>query len=65
MFGVSSLGTVSVEELRKSYDTPQVYQFYFHKDRGLNRAMMERANVLLLPHGPAAPESTCLGGKGR
>ena len=45
MFGVSSLGTVSVEELRKSYDTPQVYQFYFHKDRGLNRAMMERAKT--------------------
>jgi L-lactate dehydrogenase (cytochrome) len=43
MFGVSSLGTVSLEELRKAHDTPQVYQFYFHKDRGLNRAMMERA----------------------
>ena len=43
MFGVSSLGTVSMEEIAKRYDTPQVYQFYFHKDRGLNRAMMERA----------------------
>ncbi|WP_269520481.1 alpha-hydroxy acid oxidase [Alteromonas sp. BMJM2] len=43
MFGVSSLGTVSMEEIAKKYDTPQVYQFYFHKDRGLNRAMMERA----------------------
>ena len=43
MFGVSSLGTVSLEELRQAYTTPQVYQFYFHKDRGLNRAMMERA----------------------
>lgn len=53
MFGVSSLGTVSLEELRKAYDTPQVYQFYFHKDRGLNRAMMQRAkdagvNVMML-----------------
>lgn len=38
MFGVSSLGTVSLEELRKAYDTPQVYQFYFHKDRALNHA---------------------------
>ncbi|MEM9047118.1 MAG: alpha-hydroxy acid oxidase [Pseudomonadota bacterium] len=45
MFGVSSLGTVSVEELRKKYDTPQAYQFYFHKDRGLNRAMLERAKA--------------------
>jgi L-lactate dehydrogenase (cytochrome) len=43
MFGVSSLGTTSLEELRKAHDTPQVYQFYFHKDRGLNWAMMQRA----------------------
>ena len=43
MFGVSSLGTVGVEELRKAYSTPQMYQFYFHKDRGLNRAMLQRA----------------------
>jgi L-lactate dehydrogenase (cytochrome) len=43
MFGVSSLGTVPLEELRRTYDTPQVYQFYFHKDRGLNRAMLQRA----------------------
>ncbi len=45
MFGVSSLGTVSLEELRKAHATPQVYQFYFHKDRGLNRAMMQRAKA--------------------
>jgi L-lactate dehydrogenase (cytochrome) len=32
-----------VEELRKAHDTPQVYQFYFHKDRGLNRVMLQRA----------------------
>jgi L-lactate dehydrogenase (cytochrome) len=43
MFGVSSLGTVSLEELRRSHSGPQVYQFYFHRDRGLNRAMMQRA----------------------
>lgn len=43
MFGVSSLGTVSLEELRKKHKTPQLYQFYFHKDRGLNRAMLQRA----------------------
>ena len=45
MFGVSSLGTVSLEELRAEHDTPQIYQFYFHKDRGLNHAMMERAKA--------------------
>ena len=43
MFGVSSLGTVSLEELRNKHSNPQVYQFYFHKDRGLNTAMMQRA----------------------
>jgi L-lactate dehydrogenase (cytochrome) len=53
MFGVSSLGTVSLEELRKAHDTPQVYQFYFHKDRALNRTMIQRAkkagvNVMML-----------------
>jgi len=53
MFGVSSLGTVSLEELRRKHDNPQCYQFYFHKDRGLNKAMMERAkeagvNVMML-----------------
>jgi L-lactate dehydrogenase (cytochrome) len=43
LFGVSSLGTVSMEEIAAKFSAPQVYQFYFHKDRGLNRAMMERA----------------------
>jgi L-lactate dehydrogenase (cytochrome) len=43
MFGVSSLGTVSLEEARRISQGPQVYQFYFHRDRGLNRAMMQRA----------------------
>ena len=43
LFGVSSLGTVSMAELAARHRTPQVYQFYFHKDRGLNRAMMDAA----------------------
>ena len=44
MFGVSSLGTVSMEDLARRYpQTLQVYQFYFHRDRGLNRAMMQKA----------------------
>lgn len=43
MFGCSSLGTVSMEELARKHRNPQVYQFYFHKDRGLNRAMMQKA----------------------
>ena len=43
MFGVSSLGTSSMEALRERHKNPQIYQFYFHKDRGLNSAMMQRA----------------------
>ncbi|MBZ9891117.1 alpha-hydroxy-acid oxidizing protein [Mesorhizobium sp. M7A.F.Ca.CA.001.09.2.1] len=46
MFGVSSLGTVSLEEARSISSGPQVYQFYFHRDRGLNRAMMQRAKAV-------------------
>ena len=53
MFGVSSLGTVSIEEMRAKHKNPQCYHFYFHKDRGLNRARMQSAkesgvNVMML-----------------
>ena len=43
MFGVSSLSTVSVEEINSIIDTPKMFQFYFHKDRGLNSSMLKRA----------------------
>jgi L-lactate dehydrogenase (cytochrome) len=45
MFGVSTLGTVSLEEVRR-HKGPQVYQFYFHKDRGLNTAMIAKAKAV-------------------
>ncbi|MBS0583552.1 MAG: alpha-hydroxy-acid oxidizing protein [Proteobacteria bacterium] len=46
LYGVSSLGTVSLEEARRLCGgAPACYQFYFHKDRGLNRAMLERAKA--------------------
>ncbi|MEL6210164.1 MAG: alpha-hydroxy acid oxidase, partial [Pseudomonadota bacterium] len=45
LFGCSSLGTVSLEALRAAHDTPQAFQFYFHRDRGLNRAMLDRAKT--------------------
>ncbi|MEM7529099.1 MAG: alpha-hydroxy acid oxidase [Pseudomonadota bacterium] len=45
MFGVSSLGTVSVEELAALAPGPKMFQFYFHKDRGLNDALLERAKA--------------------
>ncbi len=43
MFGVSSLGTVSLAEIGALISTPKMFQFYFHKDRGLNDAMVARA----------------------
>ena len=45
MFGVSSLGTVGLEEISSNFSFPQIYQFYFHKDRGLNKAMLDRAKT--------------------
>ena len=43
MFGVSSLATVSVEEIAQISNSPKMFQFYFHKDRNLNESMIERA----------------------
>jgi L-lactate dehydrogenase (cytochrome) len=42
MFGISSLGTVSVEEIGSTISTPKLFQLYFHKDRGLTNSMIER-----------------------
>jgi L-lactate dehydrogenase (cytochrome) len=41
MFGISSLGTVSVEEIGSTIRTPKLFQLYFHKDRGLTNNMIE------------------------
>lgn len=43
MFGVSALGTVTLKEIGEIISTPKLFQFYFHKDRGLNDAMVQRA----------------------
>ena len=45
MFGVSSLATVAVEEIAELAPGPKMFQFYFHKDRGLNDALLERARA--------------------
>ena len=45
LFGVSALATVSVEEIASLIDTPKMFQFYFHKDRGLNDSCLERAKA--------------------
>src|SRR5258708_11917991 len=52
MFGISSLGTVSVEEIGSTIRTPKRFQLYFHKDRGLTNSMIPRciaANFDVLP----------------
>jgi len=36
MFGVSSLGTASIEEIANLISTPKLFQLYVHKDQGLN-----------------------------
>ncbi len=41
-FGISSLATVSIEEIGKSITTPKMFQLYVHKDEGLNKSMVER-----------------------
>ena len=45
LFGVSSLGTVSLQEIGELIDTPKMFQFYFHKDRALNAAMLAMAKA--------------------
>ena len=43
MFGLSSLGTFSIEEIAKEINTPKLFQLYVHKDEGLNRSMLDKA----------------------
>ena len=43
--GISSLATVSIEEIGALTSSPKLFQFYYHKDRGLNRSMIERCQA--------------------
>ena len=42
-FGISSLSTVGMEEIGANYSGPKMLQYYYHKDRGLNAALIEMA----------------------
>ena len=42
MFGISSLGTASIEEISSLVSTPKLFQLYVHKDKGLNKALIDR-----------------------
>ena len=51
IFGVSSLGTVSLKEIGETISTPKMFQFYYHKDKALNDAMIEMCKEAnFLPH---------------
>ncbi len=42
MFGISSLGTASIEAIGEAITTPKMFQLYYHKDKGLTRSMIDR-----------------------
>ena len=42
MFGVSSLGTASIEEISNLISTPKLFQLYVHKDQGLNNYLIDQ-----------------------
>ena len=42
MFGISSLGTASIEEISNLVSTPKLFQLYVHKDQGLNNDLIDR-----------------------
>jgi L-lactate dehydrogenase (cytochrome) len=44
-FGISSLATVSIEEIGRTIASPKLFQLYIHKDKGLNRSMIERCKA--------------------
>ena len=43
--GISSLGTVSIEEIGATIRSPKLFQLYVHKDKGLTRSMIERCKA--------------------
>ena len=42
IFGTSTMGTVSIEEIAEISQGPKLFQLYIHKDRGLTDNLMER-----------------------
>jgi L-lactate dehydrogenase (cytochrome) len=43
--GISSLATVSIEEIAALTSGPKMFQLYVHKDQGLNRSMIQRCQA--------------------
>jgi L-lactate dehydrogenase (cytochrome) len=44
-FGISSLASVSIEEIGERFKGPKMLQYYYHKDKGLNAALLEKARA--------------------
>ncbi len=44
-FGISSLATVSIEEIGRTVSSPKMFQLYIHKDKGLNHSLIERCKA--------------------
>ena len=42
MFGISTMATVSIEEIAKLTSGPKLFQLYIHKDKGLTDNLIER-----------------------
>ncbi len=42
LFGISSLATVSIEEIGQTIRTPKIFQLYYHKDKELTWGMIDR-----------------------
>lgn len=42
MFGLSSLGTASIEDIATKVKSPKMFQLYYHKDKGLTKSMIDR-----------------------
>jgi L-lactate dehydrogenase (cytochrome) len=40
-FGISSLASVSIAEIGERFAGPKMLQYYYHKDKGLNAALLE------------------------
>ncbi|HMT93524.1 alpha-hydroxy acid oxidase [uncultured Thiothrix sp.] len=45
LYSLSTLSTVSIEEIGKLSDQPKMFQIYIHKDRGLTREFIERCKA--------------------
>lgn len=44
-FGISSLASVSIEEIGARFKGPKMLQYYYHRDKGLNAALLEKARA--------------------